>query len=49
MQQLWDETEMPYYLDEYRKLRADVLVCNALSFTWTNTESLELTSWSAMR
>jgi len=31
MQQLWDETEMPYYLDEYRKLRADVLVCNALS------------------
>jgi predicted amidohydrolase len=33
MQQLWDDDEFPYYLEEYRKLKAEVLVCNALDTT----------------
>jgi predicted amidohydrolase len=33
MQQRWDDDEFPFYLEEYRKLKANVLVCNALDTT----------------
>ncbi|MDD3578851.1 MAG: carbon-nitrogen hydrolase family protein [Candidatus Cloacimonetes bacterium] len=33
IQQSWDEQEFPFYLEEYRKLKTDVLVCNMLDFT----------------
>ncbi len=33
IQQSWDEQEFPFYLEEYCKLKTDVLVCNMLDFT----------------
>ncbi len=30
MQEKWDDTEFPYYLAEYRKLKINTLTCNAL-------------------
>ncbi len=33
IQQIWDEQEFPYYLEEYRKLKCDVLVCNVMDST----------------
>ncbi|HQQ68056.1 MAG TPA: carbon-nitrogen hydrolase family protein [Candidatus Cloacimonadota bacterium] len=33
IQLIWDEQEFPFYLEEYRKLQTDVLVCNMLDIT----------------